>query len=42
MTLQIITALIKVNNEKTTNSSQKYSKGGIIWKKDVVTAPNKS
>jgi hypothetical protein len=42
MTLQIITALIKVNNEKTTNSSQKYSKWGIIWKKYVVKAPNKS
>jgi len=32
--------LIKVDNEKTKISSQKYSKKGINWKKYVVTAPN--
>jgi len=42
MTLRIITVLIKVKNEKTKTSSQKYSKWGIIWKKYVITAPNKS
>jgi len=42
MTLQIITALIKVKNEKTKISSQKDSKWGITWKKYVVTAPNKN